>query len=44
MSAMCFQVDAVRNQSNDRIRKLTEEVHALEMVSGRLSVQLLMGY
>ena len=28
-----LQVDAVRSQCNDRINKLTSEVHALEMVS-----------
>jgi hypothetical protein len=28
---LLFQVDQVRAQSNDRIQKLTEEVHALEM-------------
>ena len=27
------EVDSVRNQCNDRIKQLTEEVHALEMVS-----------
>ena len=30
---LILQVDSVRSQCNDRINKLTSEVHALEMVS-----------
>ena len=33
-----LQVDSVRSQCNDRINKLTSEVHALEMVSILLSI------
>ena len=33
MCAVYVQVDNVRKQSNDRVTKLTEELHALELVS-----------
>ena len=35
---LILQVDAVRSQCNDRINKLTSEVHALEMVSILFSI------
>ena len=35
---LILQVDSVRSQCNDRINKLTSEVHALEMVSILVSI------